>query len=341
MTEQPEMTSHQGRQWLAQTSGTLGSAGGGTSSQSTDPATESLRNIPIVSIPFFDTIDKTLGLVSQATGEPNKGVPAAPLGVPPSGGDESRPKALDLATLVSRKVHSPAPDISFASVKNDRSEDPNDWMEKVINPTSPREEKSKSGNSATKNHASAIDGLVDSVLERFPLAAPAILLFVGSESNPHIDETCAEVALMLSKRNVGDVLLVDSNFEGQLTSHHNLTSSAGVSEVYNDVESWDSLVVRESASGLDFLPSGKGNLDRWDGTSRVRQAAAEMKAAYQFICVSAGDAYSNASKTWSGICDGSYLIVSLNSSNERIAESAVTELQSSGARLLGCVVTDS
>ena len=231
--------------------------------------------------------------------------------------------------------------MSTPAVKSDRSEDPSDWMEKVGSPTTPRDGKANSDAAASEKYTSAIDGLVDSVLERFPLAAPTILLFVGSENNPHIDETCAELAVMLSKRNVGDVLLVDSNFEGQLTSHHNLSSSPGVSEIYNDVDGWESLVVRESASGLDFLPAGKGNLDRWDGISRIRQAAAEMKSSYQFICVSAGDAYSNASKTWSGICDGSYLIVSLESSNERIAESAVTELQSSGARLLGCVVTDS
>ena len=65
-----------------------------------------------------------------------------------------------------------------------------------------------------------------------------------------------------------------------------------------------------------------------------------MKQDYQFICVSAGDAHDNVAKTWSGVCDGSYLLVSLKNSNEKIAESAVAELQTSGARLLGCVVTD-
>jgi Mrp family chromosome partitioning ATPase len=65
-----------------------------------------------------------------------------------------------------------------------------------------------------------------------------------------------------------------------------------------------------------------------------------MKTKYQFICVSAGDAHLGSAKAWSQVCDGSYLLVGLNSTNETYAKSAITELQSSGSRLLGCIVTD-
>jgi hypothetical protein len=65
-----------------------------------------------------------------------------------------------------------------------------------------------------------------------------------------------------------------------------------------------------------------------------------MKREYQFICISGGDARSPSARIWNDICDGSYLLVSVKNSNQTIARSAVAEMQTSGARLLGCVVTD-
>ena len=65
-----------------------------------------------------------------------------------------------------------------------------------------------------------------------------------------------------------------------------------------------------------------------------------MKQDYQFVCVSAGSAHSAHAKLWYDLCEGSYLVVSLKSSNETYAKSSVKELQAGNARLLGCVVTD-
>lgn len=217
----------------------------------------------------------------------------------------------------------------------DLPENPDEWIEPVDTPTRPREKSS----STEARYREAMAGLVDSILDRFPLAAPAVLLFVGSESNSHVDDTCAKIADSLARRNVGKILLVDSNFNGRLSKMRNLESSTGIGEVVNDGTDWNPLTIDESF-GMDFMPSGKGGFNRWGGPQRLRNAVAQMKQDYQFICVSAGDAHENVAKSWSGICDGSYLLVSLKNSNETIAESAVTELQTSGARLLGCVVTD-
>ena len=65
-----------------------------------------------------------------------------------------------------------------------------------------------------------------------------------------------------------------------------------------------------------------------------------MKTEYQYVCVAVGDAHSKAAKLWSDVCDGSYLLVSIKNSNGTIAKSAVTELKTNGARLLGCIATD-
>jgi Mrp family chromosome partitioning ATPase len=165
-------------------------------------------------------------------------------------------------------------------------------------------------------------------------------MFAGSEHNPHTDTTCALVALALAEQNIGKVLLVDSNSAGELSAKRDLEGQAGLSEIVNEGADWPELITNQSAAALDFLPVGTAVWEQWGGAQRLSLAAAEMKREYQFICVSAGDAHEQGARLWSGICDGSYLLVSLKNSNQTIAESAVTELQVSGARLLGCVATD-
>ena len=229
MTDQPEMTSNLGRQWLSQTSNTPDPANDPPNdlksvSMNAASPTGVMGSIPVVSIPFFDTIDKTLGLVNQASGGQETGkqltdsstafVDANVEAVVASDSVKTATRVADLSQFSSPSPSVSMPNISIPNmstpaVKSDRSEDPSDWMEKVGSPTTPRDGKANSDAAASEKYTSAIDGLVDSVLERFPLAAPTILLFVGSENNPHIDETCAELAVMLSKRNVGDVLLVE------------------------------------------------------------------------------------------------------------------------------------
>ena len=81
-------------------------------------------------------------------------------------------------------------------------------------------------------------------------------------------------------------------------------------------------------------------MDRWNAKQLLINSVAEMKQDYQFVCVSAGSAHSAHAKLWYDLCEGSYLVVSLKSSNETYAKSSVKELQAGNARLLGCVVTD-
>lgn len=186
-----------------------------------------------------------------------------------------------------------------------------------------------------------IHSLVNSIFERFPLAAPAVLLFVGTEQNPHVDEMCAKVAAAIASRNVGNVLLVDADVEGKkLSSASGLSSHEGLTECINRNHPWKEKIVSQKSSSFSFLPAGNCDMDRWNVKQLLRNAVAEMKGNYQFVCVSAGDTHSSHANLWFDICDGTYLIVSMQSSNESYAKSSVDLLRSNGARLLGCVVTD-
>ena len=188
---------------------------------------------------------------------------------------------------------------------------------------------------------SEISTLIDQIFERFPLAASTVLLFVGTEENPHVDETCARVASAIAARNIGDVLLVDADVDGQrLTQASGLNGQTGFLECINRSQDWRKKVVSRSESSFGFLPVGTCAMDRWNAKQLLINSVAEMKQDYQFVCVSAGSAHRAHAKLWYDVCEGSYLVVSLKSSNETYAKSSVKELQDGNARLLGCVVTD-
>ena len=188
---------------------------------------------------------------------------------------------------------------------------------------------------------SSIGNLVDQILERFPSDAPAIIAFHGSETSVHTDETCARVAAELVGRDVGKVLLIDADCEhGRLTHASETCEKPGVSDVIQLGFNWRAAVLSGSGSALDFLPLGTLPQVRWYGPKSAQKLAAEVKGEYGYVCVSVGDAHQAGPDLWSGISDGSYLLVSVETSNPDVAQSAVVKLRAQGSRLLGCVVTD-
>jgi len=193
----------------------------------------------------------------------------------------------------------------------------------------------------TKFAGGEIGILVEKIIDRFPLASPTVLLFVGGEANPNVEETCARVASALAACNVGNVLLVDGDL-----AHKNLTVAGGMSdqpglaEAINRSQDWRSMVVSQDSASFSFLPAGMCPSDRWNSNELLRKVNAEIKREFQFVCVAAGDAHTKHAKLWCEVCDGSFLVVSLKNSNETFAKSAVQELTSNGARVLGCVVAD-
>lgn len=200
---------------------------------------------------------------------------------------------------------------------------------------------SASRENQTENDRDAIAQIADQILQRFPAGMHSTILFVGSEDSVNVDETCARVAAELASRNSERVLLIDSDFE-----HHRLTTASGVnahgglSEIMNIALPWQDAILKSNSSRLDFLPAGSRAQDRWNPEQLLRQAHAEMQQHYRTICVSGGMAHNFATKTWSGFCDGSYLVVSVQQSNDVVAKSSVARLQSLNARLIGCIVTD-
>lgn len=266
-------------------------------------------------------------------------------------GTSEAPAVEHMNSIVIPKMNTPQPtqpgsnstdhQIVFVSIPNVSSPSltEDDSVMKVIEV--PDLDTIKAAKESGEEPTSEITSLVDSIFERFPLAASTVLLFVGTEENPHVDETCARVASAIASRKIGNVLLIDGDVEGQrLTQASGLAGQTGFLECINRSQQWREKVVSRKESSFGFLPVGDCKMDRWNAKQLLINSVAEMKQDYQFVCVSAGSAHSPNAKIWYDVCDGSYLVVSLKSSNETYAKSSVKELQSGGARLLGCVVTD-
>jgi Mrp family chromosome partitioning ATPase len=125
-----------------------------------------------------------------------------------------------------------------------------------------------------------------------------------------------------------------------LSKSFQVADHGGLSNLLIDPREWKSNLCKLPSSGLDFLPAGTSHWEHWGSETRLRQLAVELRCRYQFVCVAASDPQDPNSRVWTSVCDGSFLLVSLKNANQLIAQSAVVELQSNGARLLGCVVTD-
>lgn len=200
---------------------------------------------------------------------------------------------------------------------------------------------SQATNDSQQELESELAGVVDSILKRATAGQPALLLFVASEANRHVDSTSATVATILAKRRLGTVLLIDSNADSrELTFSSGQQNQPGLVEAVLEQTDWSPMIRTGAASGVDFMPLGQRDFSGTRIQPRLRKLVAELKQTYDYICVSAGSSDSVDARLWSDISDGCYLLVSQKNANQTLAQSAVAELQASGARLLGCVVTD-
>lgn len=265
---------------------------------------------------------------------------------------ETFPGSEAVARHISRGVANQVTGVPMTlPISSDLIEKPEDWIGGAKE--NEKEERHKTENSssdpervisvATNNiDSNTIAELADQILNRFPLAFPTVLLFAGSEWNPHVDETCAQVAYQLASRNVGKVLLADSEFEkSELTNATGTEFQPGMAEIFNKRMDIDGCIADHDEANMDFLPVGNEPVWHWRiAGENIRSMVKDFKSRYQFVCVSVGDARSDAAKIWAAEAEGAFLVVSLANSSRTVAKSAVDQMHANGARLLGCIVSD-
>ena len=185
-----------------------------------------------------------------------------------------------------------------------------------------------------------VDGLVDSILQRFPLSHSAAITFVGSKTDGETDKVTFDVARRLADRGVGKVLLVDSNPNSQsLSTSLNLNETAGLGDIVCDEQPWHDLVQAGPASGLDVLPYGNMNTAKVL-RSRTAGFLEHTKEVYQFICVSVGLNESPIAKSFCNATDGIYLLIDLNQTSHTEAKTVADKFKLNNQPLIGCIALD-
>ena len=198
----------------------------------------------------------------------------------------------------------------------------------------------KSTPQSTNSKPSKLDGLIDSILAKFPLNQPVTLAFIGCKTDAETDRVTADVARRLAERRVGKVLLVDASPNSQmLSSELGLGNSEGIGNILCDDQPWESLLQAGHTDGLDFLPYGNINTAK-TLRSNTQKFLVDTKLSYQFICVSAGLNDKPLSKTFCNAADGIYLLVDLVQLTHLEAKAAADQLMSKNLPLVGCIALD-
>ena len=187
-----------------------------------------------------------------------------------------------------------------------------------------------------------VDGVCRQINEKFPGDAPCVIMFCSSEENQKVEYTAAQTAVSLLDQIEGRVLLIDSDLDnGNLSLWQHAEKETGICDLYGRQIELNSIIRETSDPRIDFLPVGNiSGFKISNSMERLTRTVATLKSNYRLVIVNVGDAHSKAAAIWAQHTSGCYLMVSMEHSSKAVAKSAVTHLESCGARLMGCVVSE-
>ena len=184
--------------------------------------------------------------------------------------------------------------------------------------------------------------LVDSMIERNPKGNFAIFGIACSENNPHASPTIAATAKMLHEKTGDRVLLIDADFEnGELTTIFQKDRAKGMADLARKHIDLAQVIQETSNEQVDFLGTGKDKIvNERKLHELVQNMVPKLADLYQYVLVNMGNAHERSARIWANYNSGSYLVVSMRNTNQHVAKSAVSQLHTYGARLIGCIVSD-
>lgn len=185
--------------------------------------------------------------------------------------------------------------------------------------------------------------IVDRLLQKLPSTVPAVLHFCQDQfSQADSPLICTQIAWELSRRGVGQVLLVDADFDHREISRQlGNVYLPGLSEAINLREPIDCLVRPTGVQALSWLPSGAGDLSfRKIAGGRLAEISLEFRQRFQWICVHAGAAQDRVTAAWGRFCDSSYLIASMADDLGQPTKQLLEGLRSAECRVSGLITID-
>lgn len=181
--------------------------------------------------------------------------------------------------------------------------------------------------------------IVDSILEKFPLTGTSFISFTCSENNAQLGAVVTHSAAVLENIANKPILIIDFDVDNNsLTTMLGIENQPGIFNLKRQGVSWEQIIQKTSQANIDVV-----SLGRMDSASNISETIRDTVGAigndYNFVLVNVGDAHGQVAQAWAKHVHGTFLLVSMAKSNQHIAKSAVAQLNSSGARLIGCVVS--
>jgi len=185
--------------------------------------------------------------------------------------------------------------------------------------------------------------IVDRLLQKMPSTVPAVLHFCQDQfSQADSPLICTQIAWELSRRGVGQVLLVDADFnQREISRQLGNVYLPGLSEAINLGEPLECLVRHTGVQALSWLPSGAGDLSfRKIAGGRLAEVSLEFRQRFQWICVHAGAAQDRVTAAWGRFCDYSYLIASMADDLGQPTKQVLEGLRAAECRVSGLITID-
>ena len=189
----------------------------------------------------------------------------------------------------------------------------------------------------------AIVELTRRIASQFPSIAPSTLMFTSADPELSTNRAAARIAASLVKLTGCRVLLVDANWEMNMSPLKQSGDAVlGLTEVLADNRSWKDFVIETNDRLLHVLPCGVTDVPMRQLTPESLLALnAQWQAEFTYVFINAGSAKQLVTRRFARCCDGTYILVGLNHTTKKDARATIKLLAENHARVLGAIVFDS
>ncbi len=189
----------------------------------------------------------------------------------------------------------------------------------------------------------AVVELTRRIVTQFPSIAPASLMFTSADPDLSTNRSAARISASLAKLTGCRVLLVDANWEMNITPLKQSGDAVlGLTEVLADNRSWKDFVIETKDRLLHVLPCGVTDVPmRQLGPESLLALNAQWQEEFNYVFINAGSAKQLVTRRFAKCCDGTYILVGLNHTTKKDARATIKLLNENHARVLGAIVFDS
>lgn len=183
--------------------------------------------------------------------------------------------------------------------------------------------------------------LADRILAQLPEGQAAVLLFTPANETEADAALLAELALALTERSSGEVLVLDTDARRpRVGPYLGIESDGTLADVLQGRLDWREGVRRTKTARLSVLPGGSLAGGHRPENGRLAALLDELRSHYDLVLLAAASATQPEVAQWASQSQAAYLTVSLGQVTGRQLRQAARVLQRSGAALQGAIILE-